>query len=519
MRSLKRVGLLIVIITSLFGIFTVFAQETTDNRIVVENRKPGTTEWHLTQNSRDFEISGYASATSINAGETITFFVSTEAFSYTLAVYRLGWYNGDGGRRYVGPVTLPGREQSVPTPDSRSGLLDLDWTPSFTLTTGSDWVSGAYLIKLTTDENDQAYIPFTLRNDEYTADIVFQSSVLTWQAYNNFGGKSLYDHNSQGGVAYEISFNRPYATDNGAGELLVWEYQMIRFLEREGYDVNYVTNIDTHAAGGQYLDHKAFLSVGHDEYWTWEMRDNVEALRDNGVNLGFFAANSAYWQVRMEPSPVTGDENRTIVAYRNEADRDPVFIDDDPTNDYLTTTLFRDPPVNRPEETLLGVQYGLFPVINESMIITNSTHWIYDGTGLQNGDLLTGVLGYEADGFYGNQPDNIVILGATPLEHPTNPDRNMTSYMTVYTSSAASLVFATGTIQWSYGLDNYVKSFRPERDYESEAVQQITRNLLNRFVRQNEVQPVPTETPIHSFDTNIFLPLINVSPDLDRPAE
>lgn len=513
MLSLKRVGIVLVLTCSLFGILTVFALETDiENRIIVENRKPGTTEWHLTQNSRDFEISGYASATSINAGETITFFVSTDAFSYTLAVYRLGWYNGDGGRRYVGPVTLLGTEQEVPIPDSQSGLLDLDWAPSYTLTTGSEWVSGAYLIKLTTAEDDQSYIPFTVRNDGYEADILFQNSVLTWQAYNNFGGKSLYDHNSQGGAAYEISFNRPYASDNGAGELLVWEYQMIRYLEREGYDINYVTNIDIHTFGDQYLDHKAFLAVGHDEYWSWEMRDNIEALRDNGVNLGFFAANTGYWQVRLKPSAERGEPNRTIVAYRNEADQDPVFIDDDPNNDYLTTTLFRDPPVDRPEEMLLGVQYGLFPVLNESMVITNSTHWIYAGTGLQNGDVLTGVMGYEVDGFYGNQPENIVVLGATPLKHPTNPARDMTSYMTIYTDTAGALVFATGTIQWSFGLDNYVKSFRPERDYESETVQKITSNLLNRFVADQEAQPTPTApkpTPI--MDSEIFLPLIKAT--------
>ena len=479
-----------------------------ENPIVLENKLDGDPTWEITKASNNNEIAGYASATSINKGDAIDLFISSTSSEYTLKVYRMGWYGGDGARLLAGPITLNGETQAVSSPDPNTKLVDLDWEKSYELETDSDWVTGSYLVKLTNlDGNHQAYIPFTVRDDDRPADIAFQNSVTTWQAYNNFGGESLYDHRSSNGIqAFKVSFNRPYAVDQdfGAGQFLRWEYQMIRFLEREGYDVTYLTNIDTHTSLEQLKQHQSFLSVGHDEYWSWEMRNNVEELRANGIDLGFFTANAAYWQIRYENSPETGDPNRVMVGYRYKAlAQDPIFKDGDSSNDYLSTGQFRHSPTNRPEESLIGVMYGLFPVINEDMIIPDTDHWTFNNTGLNNGDTIVGVLGYEVDGIYGYGPDNLEILGATPLKHPDNPSRDLTAYMTIYETGFDSYVFATGTIQWSWGLDNYSRLYAAEHNFRSFAAEQVTRNVLDKFI--NHPEPPVTETPTATL-TPTFIP-------------
>ena len=207
-----------------------------------------------------------------------------------------------------------------------------------------------------------------------TAIIEVQNSVSTWQAYNNWGGKSLYPHNSTGPQAKKVSFDRPYSIEDGAGDYLFrWEYNMVRFLEREGYDVTYVTSIDTHANPATLLRAKAFLSVGHDEYWTWEMRANVEAARDRGIDLAFFSANVCYWQARLE------DGNRTLVSYKESAlSADPLANDGNPLNDARITTKWRNVPVLRPEESLVGVMYVESPVDGD-ITIDNASHWVFAG--------------------------------------------------------------------------------------------------------------------------------------------
>src|SRR5918912_3318205 len=326
------------------------------NPIQLENLKAGTTEWQLTNPAQAREIEGYASLTSVNRGGQISLFVNTASASFTIEIFRIGWYGSLGARRMTNAVTLAGTKQTIPTPNASTGLVECKWINPYVLnipnntTDPTDWASGVYLAKLTAAASGkQSYIIFVVRDDARASTYLFQSSVTTFQAYNNWGGKSLYSWNSTNQApAQKVSFNRPYARGNnaksaigiGAGEFLTnlqpsgetysggWEYNMVRWLEREGYDVTYCTDIDTHENSGLLLSHKAFLSVGHDEYWSWQMRANVENARDHGVNLGFFAANTCYWQIRLEPSPANGAANRTEVGYKDIAwDSDPVITD------------------------------------------------------------------------------------------------------------------------------------------------------------------------------------------------
>ena len=203
--------------------------------------------------------------------------------------------------------------------DSTTGLIACSWTPSYTFTVGSDWMSGLYVAVLTNNRGYQNYAMFVVR-DGRPATYLYEQAIATDQAYNNYPndgrtGKSLYAYNSFGANtiagdarAVKVSFDRPYA-DDGSGNFFYWEVDLVRWLERNGYDVTYSTDVDTHETGGALRNSKGFLSAGHDEYWSKEMYDAAEAARDAGVSLGFFGANAIYTQVRYEPS-AAGVANR-----------------------------------------------------------------------------------------------------------------------------------------------------------------------------------------------------------------
>ncbi len=476
------------------------------NPIVDENRKPGTTDWQISNSATNREIEGYASWTSIDRGDSIQIFVNTAEPSYTLEVFRLGWYGGTGGRRVFGPITLAGTNQVIPVPDPETGLIECTWINPFTLRTGRNWTTGVYLVKLTAGtSNNQSYVSFTLRDDDSRSQLLFQNSVTTYQAYNAWGGKSLYTYNSRDNIsAVKVSFDRPYDTGDGAGDLFAWELSMLRFLEREGYDVAYCTNITTHQSSSVLTRHRAFLSVGHDEYWSSEMRRNVTLARDQGIHLAFFGANNCYWQIRLEPSSQSGQSRRTIVCYKNLFQEDPLFGVDNSR----VTTLWRSDLVNQPEEQLIGVQYEFYPV-NADLVVYNDTHWVFEGTGLGKGDHLPGLLGHEADRSFGRGPANLIRLCYSPIvpgaELRSAPNENRISgrrirtsdeqqrfireeqvaadagfsEMTIYTARSGALVFATGSLQFNWGLDNGTNSSRTP--LVNPAAQRMVRNLFRRF--------------------------------------
>lgn len=458
------------------------------NPVEVENARPGTGDWRLDQPAIGREIEGYASAASVQRGEPLSLYVNTAEPSFVLEVFRIGWYQGLGARRMFGPVTLRGVQQPMPTMDRDTGLVDCAWTRPFVLGTDLDWTSGIFLARLTaSDSGAQSYILFVVRDDLRAADLLVQLPVATYQAYNTWGGKSLYHWGSSDKQrASKVSFNRPYAMNAqnpaaafgmGAGELLTnlqphgahypvsnaaWDVNMLRWLEREGFDATYCTNLDTHARAPSRARCKAFVSIGHDEYWTREMRDHVEAARDDSVHLAFFGANCAYWQVRME--------GRVMVCHK-KAKADPLGA----------TDKWRSAAVNRPEEQLIGVMYTGDPVDGD-VVVAAPGHWIFAGTGLGAGDALPGLLGYEVDCVQGCGPAGVQIVAASPWAAIDGSGRRGMSHMSVYPAPSGALVFAAGTIQWAWGLDDFnAPGLRSSRT--SDAAQQITRNVLHHMTK------------------------------------
>ena len=341
------------------------------NEIVAENCQPGTprSEWDLPFGSigdaaGDPTIQGFTTAFSINQGASaqVRFKVDTSAAVYRLEIYRMGYYDGLGARRISTIDALAGHAQPPCLTEEQTGLIDCgNWSVSATWTVPAAAVSGIYFARaIREDTGGASHIMFVLRDDNGQSDLLFQTADTTWQAYNDYGGNSLYTGNPAG-RAYKVSYNRPFRTRAaGAGAHYSWvfsaEYPMVRWLEANGYDVSYSAGIDTDRAGAELLKHRVFLSVGHDEYWSGPQRTNVETARDlGGVHLAFFSGNEVFWKTRWEPS-IDGSNTpyRTLVSYKETHANGKI----DPEATSWTGT-WRDPrPFNpegaQPENALTG---------------------------------------------------------------------------------------------------------------------------------------------------------------------
>jgi hypothetical protein len=476
-----------------------------DNPIVAENCQPGTDEWYIETVGN---IEGFASAASANKGETIDFFVNTSAPQFDILIYRSGYYGGTGGRLVETVPDLTGQVQPACYRETNTGLTSCsNWSASYGLAIPQDWVSGVYIAKLVRqDDGGENYVLFVVRDDERDSDILLQQSTFSYQVYNNYGGKSAYNFNSGQCLtvsgaprAVEVAMSRPVVGDmtnlggNAFNTYFRPEYPMVRWLEMQGYDVTYTTNLETHRSGeadahNELLDHRIFLVVGHDEYWTQEVRDAITAARDAGVHIGFFSANTGYWRVRLEPDPVTGEPDRVIAIYKTTESGPP-----DPTGH--PTGTWRDPEgVNNPENELQGVQYiGDNTLLAFPLRITADrvVDPIYRNTGLQ--DMPPGsyinvgdrTLGWEWDGVVdnGQMPEGLVILAESPVFGELLLDSGrvygtvqpITVHTTRYTAPSGAIVFASGTIQWSWGLGAHGAEQIVEPD---RFIQQITYNLL-----------------------------------------
>lgn len=491
MRYAKTLILVLLLLAPLAAVTRAPAMQAraADNPVVTENRLAGTTAWQLSGlavSDAIGQIKGYASATSVVQNQSIDLRISVNpAQTYTMDFYRIGWYGGLGGRLllHVGP--LAGTPQPTCPTDATTGLIACNWATAYTVTPTTAWTSGIYLVALTNAQGYQSYVTFVVK-DGRPATYLFQQSVATYQAYNNYPddgltGKSLYTFNSYGANtvygekrAVKVSFDRPYRA-YGPQDFFTWDINVLRWLEKSGYDVTYSTDLDTHANGAALLNSKGFISASHNEYWSKEMFDAVQAARDAGVSLAFLSANGIYRQVRFEPSGA-GAPNRVVVFYKNGSL--------DPVQGSTTSVEFRVPPVNRPEQGLMGVMYCGVPAAdcgvnsNVDYVVTDSSNWAYTGTGLRNGDKIPGVVGYEMDRYWPGSPlpsfTSRTLLSQSPF---TSWDGSATyANSSIYQAPSGAWVFAAGTASWSWGLDNYWYTVADAR------IQQITANVLNAFV-------------------------------------
>lgn len=460
--------------------------------IASENERPGTTDWQLTfvrsRNLRSVMIEGYCSSSSVKTGDSIDIFLSANpSTEVSIDIYRIGYYGGKGGRHitHIGPFPV----ETQPTPpvgDHR--LRECRWKRTTELKIPDDWVSGVYLGKLSCKGHRyESYIVFVVR-DNRVADILFQTSDLTWQAYNKWPDNySLYDSEPPvraWNTTSWVSCDRPYGwypqvvdhpLSQGSGSFLLWEYPLCYWLEQHGYNVTYCSNIDTHEDRPGLNRVKCFLSVGHDEYWSQEMYDNVKSAIQDGLSVGFLCGNSVYGVVPLNLRNWQGRPNRLL--YRiGKFGGDRI----DYKGEYSKEIWEKH---GKEDEALLIGAHTMSPANGSgNWIVTNEKHWIFEGTGMKDGDFIAGLVGWEHHG----EPADIPGLEIIAAGDTWRADGTGSPYAsTVYPGPKGNWVFNAATIFWSMGLSQppglmppYSHLGRPHGV--DERVQRITANFLKK---------------------------------------
>jgi hypothetical protein len=470
------------------------------NVIQQENAREGSTDWQLTRVRIDKSdgcrcpaIEGYCSKQSVAAGETLQIMVSTDpAEKFRIEIFRTGYYGGRGARLMTTLGPFDGKPQPVPQPDERT-MHECRWEPATELTIPADWTSGVYLGRLTTlppkDERPywQSYVVFIVRDDS-PADVLFQCSDNTWQAYNGWPYKfSVYTHPKGGqGPWADVSFDRPYGREAqsaaivndplsvGSGAWLTFEFPLAYWLEQQGYDVRYCSNSDM-ISPERGLKCKAFLSVGHDEYWDIRQYESVVKMRDTGVNILFLSGNAVCWVSPFKPSG-NGQLNRVIFrggpyggsnqwAEEREREHGP-FPERGPDEGYL-----------------MGARNHHIVNGGGDWICVKPEHWVFAGTGMKQGDSVPGLIGWE---YHGDPPADLpgleIVAQGTAWQGGVNPSPWVA---TIYPGPKGNYVFNASTIFWAQDLSMPPGHTLPWSHWSrphgpDPRVQQITRNLLER---------------------------------------
>jgi methionine-rich copper-binding protein CopC len=464
------------------------------NAIACENQLPGTPQSVWDPGTDDVTILGYATQMSVNIGSPIDFKINTNASAYTIDIYRMGYYQGNGARHIASVPVTAALPQSQPAciRDVATDLFDCgNWAVSATWQVPATAVSGIYFALLTrADTGGQSQIMFVVRNDASHSDTVFQTSDTTWQAYNTYGGASLYVGVNQP-RGYKVSYNRPFVDRDGVpmrDYVYANEYPTIRFLESNGVDVSYISGLDIAMGQGHLTNHKVYMSVGHDEYWSQPQRDAVTQARDAGVNLMFLSGNEVFWKTRWEPS-IDGSNTpfRTMVCYKdtkNDVQIDPVS----------PTPSWRDPRFagSQPENSLTGTEYMMQGTsVPLQVTADQGQQRLWRNTSLANlspgtaATVASDLVGYEADEQLDNgfsPPGEIAVSTTVASVNEILQDfglvtapGTLTHHFSEYRAPSGALVFAAGTIQYGWGLDG-------THDLSTHgaipAIQQLTINVL-----------------------------------------
>ncbi|MBS0394369.1 MAG: DUF4082 domain-containing protein, partial [Proteobacteria bacterium] len=454
------------------------------NPIEAENCLPGTpdTVWDIPSgDAGDPTIQGFADQISVTPGQTIKFRVNTPASAYTMTVYRLGYYQGNGARQIATITPSAKLPQSQPAclTDSTTLLIDCgNWGVSASWTVPANAVSGIYIVALKrSDTGGMSHMVFIVRDDTRHSDILFQSSDTSWQAYNDYGNENFYGCGNFNSAcrAYKVSYNRPFHTRSFEPETWLFsaEYPMVRWLEANGFDVSYTTETDTERYSTLLLNHKLWISNGHDEYWSSGARASVEAAVAAGVNLAFLSGNTMYWKTRWESSiDGTSTPYRTLVCYKETWAN--AKIDPNPA----WTGTWRDPRFSppsdggRPENALMGMWSRIVGTYNDAIKVNQADGQLRFWRNTAVASLPSGgtqtlsaaSLGYEVDidEDNGYRPAGIMHLTTTPVSTTTvclldygstTGACNTTHNVTLFRHPSGALVLSTGTYFWSFGLD------------------------------------------------------------------
>ncbi len=443
---------------------------------------------------------GYLNSLSIKTGQTLEFHISTSSSTYRIHISKLGT---NAGHVYTSPI-IQGGVQAVPSNAYSNGC---NWPVSFSLTIPNNWEPGVYSATFPVTSG-YGTIVFTVRSQiagNYSNVLVVISN-NTMQAYNNFGGKSLYDFNSSNSKkAEKVSFMRPY-TEGAQYDYYQWADELLNWMDSKNIQPEVAADYDLEKNPELLSNYDVVMFVGHDEYWSLGERNQVQNFVDNGGRLMILSGNTCWWQVRFE------NNFNTMVCYK-DASADPLTG----VNNSQVTVNWYNSPVNDPENRLTGVSFKEGGYVNSGKIFPqsdgyggytayNTQSWIYKGTGLKDGDVFgqsSPIVGYETDGNdflwknglpyvtgSNNTPTNFQIFGLSPAaEH--DGFINTHAVMGIYFKSNGGAVFTASTTDWAHGLNS------------DSVVSKITLNILNKFITKSYPPDIISWSPTISYADSI----------------
>ena len=465
--------------------------------IAAENQLPGSTGWKLTATSDG--LYGFADRQSYAPGDTVAVHAAADAATTaSWELYRMGYYGGALGRLITsgGPVSLPQAAPAVM--DSSTGMVTAPWPTSFSIALDGSLVTGVYLVKLIAPAA-QSYVIFVVREPAEGASIVWPVAFNTYQAYNAWGGTSLYDNSRADWPpwhAYAVSFDRPFIQGYGAGQYFFADRDFNTFIEGQGYDVDYVADADVDGDPAALAGRSLIVLQGHTEYWTADERTAVVGAVAAGTNVAVLGANDLYWQVRYQSA--NGNPRRVLVGYKEYVKLDP-FEETDPTH---ATDMWRN--LGQAENGLLGVMFGEWLWSAAPLVIDDPSSWLWSGAGVQAGAFIPGLCGFEIDRRYANG-DEPAGLGEVGRCNGENHSAELAmGQSTMYTASSGATVFASATVSWSQALAA-AGQWDPR-------IQQATHNLFARLGGAGNLGDAPAQMELPpGLPTPAQLPGVTVS--------
>ena len=477
--------------------------------VVAENRLTGTSA-ATPARARGVApgLQAFADRVSVRPGESVGLYVDARG-PVTIEALRTGWYGGDGAREvWHGAANASPQPKAVvddaPIPDA-GGLRDTrtavaPWRLTTTVDT-TGWPEGAYLLRLDTATATR-FVPLTVRSATTRGRLLLVQSAMTWQAYNDWGGGSLYDGGDKhfGDRSLAVSFDRPYTTGAGAGRFAYQDLPVLRVAERLGLPLAYATDYDLDLEPGLLDGATGVVTGGHAEYWTARARDALTAAVSRGANLAVFGANTAYWRARLAGrttglpgQPDRRDGRPRLVVVTKDARLDPL-AGTDPGG---TTARFRDSPSPRPEQQLTGMQYDCFPA-RASWVVTDPRWFGYGGLGLHAGQDLGAFVLPEADRVYPG-PATPRSLQVVAYDRYACRPGTVTAHTGVYfTNAAGAGVFATGTMGWACALAGSCETVT-DPAATRRAVERITANVLAAFALPGAGARHPSQPDVDRF--------------------
>jgi hypothetical protein len=421
----------------------------------------------------------YVNSISITQGDTLKFYVSTSSNPFSMRITR--FLSNDVKVRMGDYNNLPGGIKPVPADAYMNGCR---WPETFRMVIPDNWEPGMYRATFPNSVGGGGVIFFVkAKTPGSFSNTLLVLNTNTWQAYNDYGGKNLYPSNSSS-RSYKVSFLRPSNHLWGAYNFFKHEMLYVDWTYNSNRKIEYATDYDIHANPGLLSKYKVVVFVGHAEYWSLNQRNNVQSYVNSGGKVMMLSGNTSWWQVRFE------DNGNTLVCYKSRT-ADPL----NGVSDELVTVNWYNSPVNNPENKVTGLSFRAGGYVNNGSTLPasqgygdyaalNTHHWIYEGTGLKDGDeFAAGTVGNEVDGALhkwenglpvvtgqDGTPLNYRIIGISPAYNPDPSFVNEHGLPGMYTTTSGGALFNAASIKWVFGLagDNDVKK--------------ITNNVYTRFL-------------------------------------